>query len=277
MFARRHLPIWLLIAWLILDTTAFGIILATSGRVPQEWLIFSRHAQFVVASGWLIIGEHGRKTYAFAVSLTVLVFYSVTSWESSLVDAIPALLWLGGYLLGVNAPLIVARLCGVQFRLHEQTEPTEFPKPATLFYQFNLRHLLLLMFSAMLLSVAWHYASLAPSLPRNQWLAGLGRFLTVLFLSLFLLPWLGWGLTVLYRPVQAWLVGAISFASLGLIFARYVEASSAGYGGFALAYLLWACVFFAHITLLQVAGYRWVAVRPKWLSPRANENAIPTD
>ncbi len=277
MFARRFIPIWLLVAWLCLDAAALLVLVAFPASNRSEWLWLAVHAQFMVASGWLIVGEHGRKTYAFVLALAVLVFYCIATWELSLSDRIPAALWLGGYLLGANVPLLIARLCGCQFRLIEQTETAEPPPHGPRFYQFSLQHLLLLMLAATLLGVAWHYTSLAPPLPRNQWLAGLGRILTVIFLSLFLLPWLSWGLTALFRPLQAWLIGTMTFASLGLIVARYVEAGGSAYFSFALAYLLWACVFFVHITLLQAAGYRWIAVRPKWLSPRASETAIPTD
>src|SRR3712207_3003848 len=73
---RHSAPIVLVLGWTALDARLLGATYAFSLHERLEgwlqWIHVLFHAQFTVTTGWLIIGEHGRKTTAGVLLATVL-------------------------------------------------------------------------------------------------------------------------------------------------------------------------------------------------------------
>jgi len=260
MFHRRHMPIYLLVGWGVLDLALFLVPAGLAGRWWHEfwllrWLLV--WGQFLALSGWIAIGDcYIQGTFVGLFVLTALIGLGSASWLAILyLPLLAAQMLLYGVCL--NLPLIIMAAKGRW--LHFSVISMAEDRPA---YQFSIREIMLYTVLVAGIAAAWGWSLRSTSvkdLPRQDELLALG---SVIGLLAFPIPWSIWAAFGWARPLHSVLISLLIACFWGALCTRLL-----GDPIVMLYALLPSAVLIVHLSLLQVAGFRFAKDEPVTPAP----------
>jgi hypothetical protein len=252
---RRSMPIWLLLAWLAVDTAVFAMGTIFSSDTAQVALVLLIYGQFLVLCGWLVIGSEGIKTTAAMLGGTALLGLVVNfaSSEQPVTAVSVSLL----YLVAMNLPLIVARLAGFRFWFFETP-----PISRIGLFQIRLREIFIYTTVIAVLAALWQGAE---PLTEGDGLweslrVGLTILIYVIVVVVYLSPWIVWLLILTCRPVHAIGLSLVMLLGGAVILARIANESSSFAVGFGVMAAIAPAAMLMHMTFLQCAGFQFARV-----------------
>ena len=252
MFDRRHMPVYLVLAWTVLDVVLGLGGMVLMGRRATEHILFPVvWGQFLAATGWIALGNRGQVA-AFLCGIAWFVLLALVGNGLSSTKVISFLL---GALVGVAiyawflmVPLLLVCLRGFQFDYAPKRPADEPP-----FYQVSLRGMMAYTLLVAIVCAAWSAALASPSKTESPAMAGILFTLIVPFL----LPWSVWLCFCWVRPLHGGIVALLVSGLWGGILAGLINRSQNSL----LFALIPSCVLIVHLLALQLAGFRFRRVR----------------